>query len=361
MTTFEARLAHELRTLPTGAPTSLRERVRALGEPEPRRALPRIAWRRATLVLAPACVLALLAAALIRGVVSSGGSERSASAGSAAGVDAGARAKATPAHGRAVIRGQQVFSAAPRPEALGVPRTAPFGVPVPSTTRHQDYEADLRVRVDDLASLGRRTAQAMQVTRELGGYVASVSQSSAAGTPGEADLVLRIPVAHVDDALIRLSGLGTVLEQHVSIVDLENAVQQQRRRIRALRLQIVRLTAALRQSLPADVRLRLQFQLDDARRNLAAATGASKATLREAALSRIALSLTTERAIATGGHRHGRFGNAISDALDFLAAAGAIALAALIVLAPLALVVVLVLWGVRAARRRAADRLLAAS
>src|SRR5918911_1546510 len=71
MSTFEAELARELRALPTTAPPSLRERVRALGEPEPRRALPRIPWRGATFVLAPACLAALLAAAVVHGVLSS--------------------------------------------------------------------------------------------------------------------------------------------------------------------------------------------------------------------------------------------------------------------------------------------------
>src|SRR5437762_1803153 len=135
-------------------------------------------------------------------------------------------------------------------------------------------------------ALGQKSAAAMRIVQQLGGYVASVSQSSAAGQPGEADLVLRVPVAHVEDAMIRLSGLGTVPSQNVSIVDLENVVRQQRRRIQSLRLQIARITAALQQpGLTPDVKLRLQFQLDDARRNLADVTGQSRATLREAALS----------------------------------------------------------------------------
>src|SRR5207247_1585131 len=72
-------------------------------------------------------------------------------------------------------------------------------IPTPNPVRHQDYEADLRVRVKDLDTLGQKTAQAMRVTQQLGGYVASLSQSTTAGQPGEADLALRIPVAHVTD------------------------------------------------------------------------------------------------------------------------------------------------------------------
>src|SRR4051795_8155937 len=61
-----------LRAIDTPAPDSLRARVRGLGEPAPRRELPRVPWRRAVLVLAPVCVLALLSAAVVHGVLSSG-------------------------------------------------------------------------------------------------------------------------------------------------------------------------------------------------------------------------------------------------------------------------------------------------
>src|SRR5213592_213607 len=69
-------LVRDLRALPTAAPESVRERVRALGEPAPRRELPRIPWRKSLLVLAPACVLALLSAAVVHGVLSSGAPKR---------------------------------------------------------------------------------------------------------------------------------------------------------------------------------------------------------------------------------------------------------------------------------------------
>lgn len=347
------QLVRDLRALPTAAPDEIRTRVRSLGEPAPRRwVFPRIGVRRAMLVLVPACLLALVSAAVVHGLLSSSSRKNT---------DTFAAARATPGSQHAgAARGPTLgpLKSAPSYGAGLSPSAAPE-IPAPNPTRHQDYQADLRVRVKDLDSLGRQTAQAMRVTRDLGGYVASVEQSTSVGQPGEADLSLRIPVAHVQDALIQLSALGTVLEQHVSIVDLENSVQQQRQRIRALQLQIVRIEGALQQSLPADVRLRLQFQLDDARRNLANATGANKATLREAALSTVSLSLTTQHVVAVTKHHRGLLGRATSGAVDFLAAAGAIALAALIVLSPL-LVLALVAWyAVRSWRRREERRLLA--
>lgn len=345
MSTFEAHLARELCALPLEASPALRERVRTLGDPAAR-PLPQLTRRRATFVLAPACLLALVAAAAISGLRSSGGTHASSSG-------TFANTKMNP---------HAVAGAVAKPEDRAASPTflAPTtGVPAPSPTRHQDYEADLRVRVKDFDALGRRTADAMRIARSAGGYVASVSQTTTAGAPGEADLILRIPVQRVEQTLIRLSSLGTVLDQHVSIVDLENTVQQQRQRIQALKIQIVRLTAALQQSLPADVRLRLQFQLDDVRRNLSTATGANRATLREAAMSRISLSLTTQQAAVVARHHDSRVRRMVGGAVDFLAAAGAVALAALIVIAPLAILALLVWLGVRTWRRREERRLLA--
>jgi hypothetical protein len=215
--------------------------------------------------------------------------------------------------------------------------------------------------VKDIDALGRRSADAMRIARTLGGYVESVEQSTAAGAPGEADLVLRVPVAHVQTALMELSALGTVLEQHVSMRDLNRLVEAQRQRILQLKLQIARITEALRAPLPADVRLRLQFRRDEARRNLARATGAKASTLREAALSQVSLSLTTQRAVAAVTKQHrGQLGRAVHGAVRFLAGFGAIALAVLIVLSPLLALAAISFWGVRTYRRREAQRLLAA-
>jgi hypothetical protein len=337
-------LVRDLRALPTAAPPELRERVRALGEPEPRRAFPR---RRALLVLAPACAVALVGAAAIHGILSSSPKRPETVAAAHPTAQTAPRADAT-----RKAPGREVFS-----QALGRVHS---GVPAPNPGRYQDYEAYLQLRVKDVNALGEETAAAMRLTQQFGGYVASVDQSTSSGSPGEADLVLRVPVARVQEALIRLSALGTVLEQHVSIRDLNRVVAAQRQRILQLKVEIARITAALQQSLPADVRLRLQFQLDEAKRNLTRAQGANTSTLREAALSRISLSLTTQRAVGiVTKHHRGQVGRAVHGALGFLAGAGAVALVAVIVLSPLLVLAVLSLWLVRTYRRREEQRLLA--
>jgi Domain of unknown function (DUF4349) len=333
-------LVRDLRALPTAAPGELREQVRALGEPgrapsawDRLRSFP---LRRSLLVLAPACVLGLVIAAVIHGVVSSG------------------REPVT----RSIVHGEAGAVKRPGPPVQS-PQDLGF-LPGPTRGRYQDYEAWMTVRVKDLENLTDQTNEAMRVVRSYGGYVASVEQTTTAGQPGEADLVLRVPVARVQDALVQLSGLGTVVERHLSIRDLNQVVARQRARILQLKLFIARATEALKGSLPTDVRLRLQLQLDEARRKLTRATNAGKATLRAASLSRISLTLTTQKAVAvTTKHSEGRIERAARNAASFLAAAGAVVLFLLIVLSPVIVLGALGIWGARVYRTREQRRLLA--
>ena len=341
-------LVRDLRALPTVAPEDLRERIRALDAPaQPVRLgerLPRFGWRRSFLVLVPACVLALVAAAIVHGVLSSSPSRQAAVNGAAVTVPeagSGAIERANPSRDRQTL--------------------APT-LPGPNPNRRQDYEAWLTVRVRDLEALSDRTNDAMRITRSLGGYVVSLDQSTAPGQPSEADLVLRVPVAHAEEAVASLGGLGTVLDRHLSIRDLERAVQGQQRRIVRLKLLIARIQEALQKSLPADVQLRLQLQLDQARADLSRATNANKATLREASLSRVSLALTTQKpGGAAKGEGAGRVDRAARDAASFLAAAGTVTLFLLIVLSPVIVLTAAAFWGVRAFRRREERRLLSAA
>jgi hypothetical protein len=341
-------LVRDLRALPTAAPPDLRERMRALGEPaEPRTArdfLLAISWRRSLLVLAPVCVLGLVSAAVIHGVTHSGKTNQLASVSASRGaLDSGV-------HGGAG-------------GSVTVPETAPFAqsVPAPIPGRYQDYEASLTVRVKDVDTLHDRTAEATRLARSYGGYVASVDESSAAGG-GESNLVLRIPVARVEDAYFRLAQLGTVTGQHLAIRDLDQVVQAQRRQIVQLKVLIVRIGETLKgSSLPADVRLRLRLQRDAARQQLARVTGSNKATLREASFSRISLTLTAQQAAAAKKGGTSRIERAARDAGSFLTGAGAVLLFVLIVISPLLVLAVAAFFGLRGYRRREERRLLSAA
>jgi hypothetical protein len=234
-------------------------------------------------------------------------------------------------------------------------------LPTPASGRYQDYEASLTVRVKNVDALHDRTAEATRLARTYGGYVASVDESTNSDN-GRSDLVLRIPVNRVEDAYFRLAQLGTVTEQHLSIRDLDQVVQTQRRRIVQLKVQIARIGETLKSSsLPADVRLRLELQRDAAKQELAQVTGSNKATLREASLSRISLTLTSAKAAPATKGGMSRIERAARDAGSFLAGAGAVVLFLLIVLSPLIVLALAWILGSRAYRRREERRLLSAA
>jgi hypothetical protein len=349
-------LVRELRALPTAAPESVREHVRALGEPAPRRSLPLLPWRRTLFVLAPACAFALVAAAVVHGVLNSGSEKQTVAA---RGVSGEAQ-KGAPARR---LNPDTHFGAVTTPDfGLSLGSVAGDTVVPPNPARRQDYEATMTLRVKDLDALTDRTNEAMRLVRSYGGYVASVHQYTQTGQPGQADLVVRVPIGQVEAALVRLSDLGTVLNRQVSIVDLEQALRQQQERIVRLKVFIARATEQLKGDLPADVRIRLQLQLQQARADLARATRAHKSTLDEAAFSRISLSLTTQQPVVPskkGGA--GRFERAARDAGSFLAGAGAVILFLLIVLSPLIVLAAAGVLGLRTYRRREERRLLAST
>jgi hypothetical protein len=355
MTTDEILL--ELRTLP-GAPDALRERVRALPAPVARREwkLPRIEWRRTTLVLAPAAVALAFGAAAVHGLfaggepsatrttIQAGRAEHGASGGGGATWDA-----TTGVPRRTFAPSQTLESQTQRQRAAKAPP--------PSATRLNRYEAWLRVQVDR-DSLSRSATQAMQIARGYGGYVASVDLNTP-GNRGRAALVLRVPVTKVQDAVLRLGRLGDVTAQHVTIQDLQRQFNAQERELIKLRAYIAGLERALKDpALPVDQRLRLQLQLAEAKRSLTLKTRAHNSTAREGRLATVSVGLFVPGAATAKPDHPGRLERTLRDAGGFLVAEVAWLLYAVIVAAPIALLVALALFAARAVRRGSERRLL---
>ena len=111
--------------------------------------------------------------------------------------------------------------------------------------------------------------------------------------------------------------------------------------------------------LSPDERLRLQYQLDEAKRSLAQKTKARAATVREGTLATVSLALSTPQATVAAPHHPGRLERTARDAGAFLVRELAWILYAAIVLAPIALLAAALVLGVRAGRRRSEERLLA--
>jgi hypothetical protein len=237
---------------------------------------------------------------------------------------------------------------------------APAETIPPSGNRLQEYRADLRVRVDDLEDLSARTAEAMRITRSLGGYVVSAQLTTPVGEDGDSSLVVRIPIAKVQDAIMRFSDLGVLVAQDVSLQDLQAQANRQDDQIAALRRTIATLERELADpNLTAAERAELERRLANARVTLKQRQNARENTERRGRLARVALTLTTrEEGQALPPTPPGDFEQTLRDALGALEKVVAWGLAALIVASPfLALTALFVALEVRR-RRRSEERLL---
>jgi hypothetical protein len=226
----------------------------------------------------------------------------------------------------------------------------------PSATRLNKYNAWLRVRVDG-DRLSKATTRAMQIARGYGGYVASVDMNTP-GKRGTASLVLRVPVTKVEDAVLRLGKLGEVTAQRVRIQDLQRQANVLQHDILELRTKIVGLERKLAGSLSPEERLRLRYQLDEAKQALAQKTKTRASTVREGTLATVSMTFVTPQKAAAVPHHAGRLDRTLSNAGDFLVRELAWLLYALIVVGPIAVLAALAVFVVRSARRRSDARLL---
>jgi hypothetical protein len=315
----------ELRSARPVASPALRERVRAVtAKPSPERRRFAFPFKRAVLVAAPAALALAVGGALVHGLVNSGSRPR---------VIAGASAVTKAAPG--------VLGARSAPAHLGA---------IPSSGgRLQQYAASLSVQVKDLAALSDATKHAMRVARLLGGYVASVEYSAPHDGRGGASIVVRVPIDRVQDAVDEYSALGTILAQHVSIVDVTKVVEEQAREIARLRADIARLEAG--GVTPAE---RPQLDADKARLDYLIKRKA--ATVRRAQLARVSLELTTKPKQSAAPA--GRFDRTLSDAGGVLLREAEILAYALIVAGPLLLLGAVGILAARSQRRRLERRLL---
>ena len=337
------KLATELRASRPAVPEGLRNRVTELVrvEPEPRREwgfrLPR---RRVAFALV---ALAIIGSFIAAGVTGLGGSKPNRDA-----------------------VGGPVAGKTPVPEsAQGLEK--PAGVPyqrrldkdslVPQATRLQRYDATLRLRVKDVDALSNATKRAMNLTRGLGGYVASVEYSTRSGRRGGATLVLRVPIVNVQTALAELTSLGTILRQQTAILDVTRRAERESRQLDKLEAELAQIKAELAAgSVPTERRLQLERQAVADRLAVKTLKAKRARLVRSARLARIVLTLTTptEQAAASPG----RFDETLDDAGAVLAREGEILLYALVVLGPLLAIGGVAIAAGKAQRRRSDRRLL---
>jgi ribosomal protein L29 len=227
---------------------------------------------------------------------------------------------------------------------------------VGDTGRAQEWDVSLELAVRDNRGLSEASAEAIRVTRSLGGFVVS-SNVATEGSGGRADLVLRIPQRRVQDALAQFSALGTITGQQVTVQDRQADLDRLAKRIDTLRIQLAEVRAQLAQGgLSEADRLRLELRRQRLQGELNQQARQRTGIANEVALAEFSLTIQTKRAAAVAGDS--RIDGAVGDAVEVLSVAAAVGLFLLIVLAPLAVLAALLLVARRSFRRREEERLL---
>jgi uncharacterized protein DUF4349 len=347
-------IVNEIRSARIEASPELRARVRELAATvppvPPRREL---RWRRPVLVLVPAALAVALAASLAIGLATSDKPKPlSASGGGTAETRRGQPQTSLP------------FTGPPAPSADSTMAQKAAGGAgaagnLPATPgRAQLYESELTLKVK---SLSNATKSALRLTRLFHGYVRTVEYG--AGTErGSAYMTLRVPIGRVQEAIVKFSALGEILDQHVSIQDVQPTVDKRFRQMQASRDSIAKLQAKLESpALTADERKALENELVAQRRRLVVLQKQQQALARQTSFATVELALRTADKEVVVPHDPGKIERTLDRAGSILLDEVKVALYVLIVGAPLLALAALLLGGVRIRRRRDEARLLASA
>jgi uncharacterized protein DUF4349 len=345
-------LLNEIRASKPVAPSTLRDRVRALSAAEPAREpfLARFRWRQLMVVAPVTLVLALSAATVIdltRDDALRGGGDNSATA--LENVPATDAARTPPAGEMYDATGKQRALAPSTPSVAGGSGAVP-----PATGQLQRYEAELRLRVDDVDALSTATKSAQRIALSHGGSIASLQYDAPSEGIGSAQITLRVPISKVQSAMTQLSALGTIVGQRYGIEDLQVQADTFEKQIEATQRQIAGILGQLESTTLSDAnRAVLKSRLANSRAKLKGLREGLAGTRAEAKTATIYLSLTTEK-IEPGAVGGGPLDN-VKDVLAW----EAIGLLYFVVVAgPFILVGFLVWLALRLRRRQVNTRLL---
>ena len=340
-------LVRELRSARPVPPAELRARVAGLG------AVPAVAPAppRRRPLFALAALAALVVTATVGGLLVSRDSGRETAVRPPTPSPAELKSAPTPTpHGaRVAPLSAQSKAATDAATTVAVP---PF--------RPTDVRAAFRLHVADAHALADATQRAMRIVRGYGGYVVSAKTTQPGDGEADSILVLRVPVAHVQQAITRLTGLGEIQEQDVSLRDLGAPLKQTRTRVESLRAEIASYERTLATHLLDSARRsRIETQLAIARAKLRAAQVTEQALLRQARLAKVKLELTTRSDEAPPAPKQrGQAHRTLAHAWNVLGRELALVAAGVLVLLPLTIAVALALAGRRVWRRREEARLL---
>jgi hypothetical protein len=290
--------------------------------PPPRR----VTWRRAAVVALP--IAAAVAAAIVFTRPS----------------DNNTAVQATRSAGESgALRVQHGATAKAAPQTSDSAKT--FVAPT-SSGRAVRYGAYLALRVATPDGVSDGVKHALRIASSLGGYPTSVHASSKQHA-ASADLILKVPRTHVQDAIQRLSALGTITAEQVDVEDVQAGVNATERTIARLQRQLATLRAQ-EQTTAVQQRVKtITGRIERLQRNEAA-------TIRAARFATIQLHLQTRQIAAPHKHAAGPL-HGLGVAFRWI---GIGAIYALALGVPIGLLLALAWLAARAVRRRREDALL---
>jgi Domain of unknown function (DUF4349) len=316
-------LARTLREARPVAPPELRERVRlvAAQASPPRRQV--VTWRRAVILAATVGV------AIAAGVIATRPGDHVA---------------------QQPLRAKYHASVGAAQSDNALTKLAPSRAAIaPNTHRVQRYTASLELRVRDAADISDASKRAIGIAHKLGGYEQRINVDTAR-TTGYASIVLRIPKQRVQEAVRRLTALGTIVSEDVQVQDLQGPVDASDRLIARLQQRLADLRAEVQDSETMQRIAALTARIERLQRSRAA-------TLRSARYATVNLQLTTRTPPAPVQHGHGPL-HGLGVTFHWIGIGAVYALALGV---PAALLVLLIWSGARTVRRRREDALLSRS
>ena len=246
---------------------------------------------------------------------------------------------------------------APPPAASAAAQAAP---PAVASKVQRKVERSATIALETPADEFERTNAAVNATvARFGGIVASSQVGESEGSGGEATYELRIPTARLDRALAALAALGHVTERTQSLDDITGSFSSAQERLTDARAERRGLLRALERATTQVQIDSLKAQLRNVGSRIRALKGELSSLRRRADLATVSLTVRgTGDSTETGGGGRWTPGDAWGDAVRVLEVAAGIALIAIAVLVPAALIGAAVGLGVRIGRRRRRDAAL---
>jgi hypothetical protein len=202
----------------------------------------------------------------------------------------------------------------------------------------------------------------VRATQSVGGFVQS-SQVATGDGHSRASFVLRVPAGRLDDAIARLSRLGHVKSLQQQSQDITNSYDSASARLAEARAERRGLLRALAKATTAEQIASLRARIADNRRELQGYQREFDAVRNRANYATVGVDLTgrpRKQAAAPADKGPWTPGDAAHDALRVLEVAAGVALIALAVLVPLALVGAAGGFAAGAVRRRRREAALSA-